>query len=129
MFEDSTRARTPPQADADYEKDWDTFRRLNRNAVGAAVGLFGVPVLAVLVFIASSGHPPSESTQSLIVAFLGAAFVTLSIAVIYTRWRMVKWRCPRCGREFHQTSVLNRWNVYFQDSCAHCGLGIGSGPK
>jgi hypothetical protein len=92
-----------------------------------------VPISTVLFFVLSPTHTRSESTYGsiayLVVYLAGTAFAVSVIAVFYTRFKLLKWRCPRCGEPFHLSALFNQWAIYFQTACVNCGLDVGAVPK
>jgi ABC-type nickel/cobalt efflux system permease component RcnA len=111
-----------------YRQAWDSFTRLNRNATGALLGLIIVPVSTVLFLVLSPGHLSEVTTESTIY-LAGLALAVAAVAVLYTRWRLLAWHCPRCGEKFHRPSLFNQWSIYFQTACAHCALRVGDTPE
>jgi hypothetical protein len=117
----------PVQNSTNYRLAWDTFQRLNRNGTAAAVAFVAIPLVTVLLFLASSGNHPSGLNETLVLTVAGAALFISFLAMIYTRWQLVRWPCPRCGNRFHRHSFFfNKWGMYFQTQCANCKLPVWS---
>ena len=128
MPDESLRVLAPSGTPDSYQRAWETFTRLNRNATGAVVGLIAIPVLTVSFLILSPAQPPEARTE-LVFYLCGIALAVMVVAVFYTRWQLAKSPCPRCGKRFHHTSAFNQWAIYFQTTCASCGLAVGAVPE
>jgi len=92
-----------------YEKQWRAYRWL-RNTVAV---LFSTYFLSWGAYVALGGDVRRDRTA-------GFASVCWLLFAILAAILLSYWRCPRCRKPFHRTSMLNY--EFFPRKCLHCGL-------
>jgi hypothetical protein len=50
------------------------------------------------------------------------------VIAAFLGWRLVMFRCPRCGKLFAFSSDIRAYGMKNRPSCIHCGLVVGTLP-
>ncbi|CAN5330653.1 hypothetical protein BH09VER1_BH09VER1_49310 [soil metagenome] len=104
--------------DPRYRKSWDAYRTYS------AVGLLGVPLLGAIYFVASRDPFAFAPRHDLGLLGLIAGMVACA-AVAY--FKVVWFRCPRCGDRFFVAGPLPRTpRELLAENCRCCGLRKGA---
>lgn len=97
-----------------YQKQWEEYKF--RLVSFWVIFVSYIPFMLLFGFIANRILPSGLSKNGLVyfIAFVGFTIIW-SISVV----RLNYWKCPRCGKSFHQTFWQH--NI-FSKSCLHCKL-------
>ena len=99
-----------------YKDQWrERDRRLSWNWVTLGIGF---ATFIGLVVLDATVRPPKGIVEKLLVSWF--SIWGLLSAIVW--WRVIRWRCPRCGNPFVQWH--NVWLLDFlgMKRCVHCGL-------
>lgn len=105
----------PPQTAFAYRSSWEEYHHLSRNVRRWWFAL-GIAILGMVVV----GAVSRVSGQSLQIVFsIGAIFfVACWAGISFTQFKLMRWRCPRCGNSFR-----GFWGRPFMPrKCCYCGL-------
>jgi hypothetical protein len=95
-----------------YTEQWSAIKRLERLMLGwFFIGLV-IPILVAVVAPNVAVGQPVTVRNAVVFGYLG----TWGMAVIYLRWRVGTFKCPRCDSSFDKNSRQPR------KECANCGL-------
>jgi len=94
-----------------YSSAWRDYRRRRVAALLTVGGFAAFCVIAIAFHLGAAG-------SSVLFLLYAALFV------VSQNW-WIRWRCPRCGRQFRGTF----WGHTFARTCGHCGLPKWAGSE
>lgn len=98
---------------------WLEHTKLKMRSIASTLGLFVLPFL-VLKLSSVLGRTREQSATSP----LGIALV-MALAALYFTLRLTFWKCPGCGKTFHDPFKKQLRHPWLSKACAWCGLRLG----
>lgn len=95
-----------------YQREWDTYRLLNRNSWTIQIGIS----VLVLLFYFTDVFNLLHKSEFYFITLLGILF----LPSFYYGKKLQNWKCPKCKNNFHSKGIFSTWA--WTKYCMHCNL-------